>query len=79
MRLEPPEQFGQSYLFADPAPHTGGIVKDQSCGNAVDVFKDILQALADALCRFTAEYLGQPAIAVGEGRAKIFAGTPSRR
>ena len=72
MRLEPPEQFGQSNLFADPAAHAGGIVKDQPCGNAADVFKDILQALADALRRFTAEDLGQAAVAMREGNAKIF-------
>ena len=39
---------------------------------AADKFKDILQALADTLCSFSAEHLAVSIIAVGERYGQIF-------
>src|SRR5699024_273379 len=72
MGSETGEKFRFMDRIANPPRDTGCIVKDQSRRYAGDKFKDILQALADTLRSFSAEYLAVSIIAVRERHGQIF-------
>ena len=69
---EPGEELRFMNSIPDTTADTGGVVKDQQRRHPANVFKNVLQPLADTFGGLTSKNLAVAVVAVREGQGKIF-------
>lgn len=73
MGLEPLEQLRQTHQLTDPSAGRRSVVDDQAPGHALDMLKDVHQALAQALRSFPQKALDKGRVALREGDDQVLA------